>query len=286
MKTKVHQPSVKVTPKRNKRIAAISAELQGWQRKRAIVIKSRIMQQNRLQMIVAGTLGYQAGMKEGDRAKKIKEAANLVRDIAAGKPVEHELAGIIKTHIIGIEAFLADQQFIEAQMLELARELPVAAWVNEPEQRGFGLILLAQIVGEAGDLSNYANPGKLWKRFGCAPFESGGKNQMGSTWRRTKGLSAQEWSEFGYSPRRRSIAWQIGNCLEKGNGGDNEKRSKVKVALKQKPRKSGPYRLRYDETKVRFQAVHPDYKPKRCQLHALLMATKLLLKNLWIEWNK
>lgn len=45
----------------------------------------------------------------------------------------------------------------------------------------------------------------------------------------------------------------------------------------------GPYRKRYDEAKVTFAAGHPDYSKGRCHSHAMLLASKLLLKNLWIQ---
>ena len=54
-------------------------------------------------------------------------------------------------------------------MMAFAKALPVASFVEET--RGFGYLGLAQIVAEAGDLSNYANPAKLWKRFGLAVID-------------------------------------------------------------------------------------------------------------------
>lgn len=76
---------------------------------------------------------------------------------------------------------------------------------------GFGYGGLAMIVGEAGDLGNYANPGKLWKRMGMAPI----KGQCGATWRVKGGLSAAEWEAAGYSPRRRSVMYQITDSMLK-----------------------------------------------------------------------
>ena len=72
---------------------------------------------------------------------------------------------------------------IEKTMEKFAGELHVAPWVLEPAQKGFGLPSLAVVVGEAGDLANYPNPGKLWARFGGHPFEKDGENHMGATWK-------------------------------------------------------------------------------------------------------
>ena len=46
--------------------------------------------------------------------------------------------------------------------------------------------------------------------------------RMGATWKSKGGLSAAEWEEFGYSPRRRSVAFVFGENLVKLNfvGGD------------------------------------------------------------------
>ena len=71
---------------------------------------------------------------------------------------------------------------------------------------GFGALSLAQIVGEAGDLLNYANPAKVWKRFGLAVIN--GERQQKKT---NVDLAALH----GYSPRRHSIIFVISDSLLK-----------------------------------------------------------------------
>jgi hypothetical protein len=153
------------------------------------------------------------------------------------------------------------------------------------------------VIGETGDLSNYANPAKVWRRLGCAPFTKDQETLMGATWRgRSNGkrgtkLHASDWEEFGYSPRRRSISYLIGEGIVKANG-------------------LGPYRKRYDTVKKDYPKKHPDRVKcpdckgsgegkrakcskckgagklmKRAHLHAMLLATKSLLKELWVVWN-
>jgi hypothetical protein len=102
----------------------------------------------------------------------------------------------------------------EKAMAKLAKELPVYEWASEI--RGFGDVGLATIVAEAGDLSNYSNPAKLWKRMGV------GLGQDGSgEWVRQGGLAksagAAVWIEHGYNRQRRSRMWNIGDALVKGN---------------------------------------------------------------------
>ena len=248
-------------------VSSPSSELQALQRQRAIYIKSRIMVSNRLQALMAGTIGYHSGMKENDRRKVFGEAGALIKKIASGE-VASDLHDLVMTHLAGIQEFQRMQAALEKEMLAFAKSLPVAKWVGKIEQRGFGLLFLAIVVGECGDLANYANPAKVWRRLGCAPWTFDGKTRMGATWKsgREGKLPSEEWEKFGYSPRRRSIAYLIGEGIVKQNA-------------------SGPYRRRYDETKGLIKKAHPDYSDLRCHRHGMLLATKLLLKNLWIEWN-
>jgi len=242
-------------------------DLKQLQRHRAIIIKSRNMQANRLQAIVAGTLGYHSGMPEKERTAKFKEATAVINGVMAGE-VQSDMEAVIRSTMAGIESFEQTKKQIETRMTKAAMGLGVHGWVKKEEQRGFGTLFLAIVVGETGDLKNYANPAKVWKRLGCAPYSFDGQTRMGSTWRFGKEgkLPAEEWEKFGYSPRRRSIAYLIGEGMVKQN--------------------KGPYRSRYDEAKKIAAEKHPEWKPARCHAHAMLLATKLFLKNLWVEWNK
>ncbi len=296
-------------------VPAIATELQCLQRQRAVYMKSRIMQANRLQALVAGTIGYHSGMKEADRIKMFAQSATLINQIAAGEVTSNARA-IVMTHKVGIEELERMQRELEKSMVKMAKTLPVAAWVERPEQRGFGMLFLAIVIGETGDLANYANPAKVWRRLGCAPWTKNGETLMGATWKSrgksktfTK-LTAEEWEGMGYNPRRRSIAYLIGEGLMKQNGSirtDDSTSVTEHTTV-------GPYRTRYVEAKVRIYQTHPEvvhrqweWKPcdkckeadgvcgtcggtgvkcQRAHLHGMLLATKLLLKELWIEWNK
>jgi hypothetical protein len=274
-------------------VAAVSADLQRLQRQRAVVLKSRNMQANRLQAVVAGTLGYSASMPEKERLKKFQEASALVKAVAAGT-ADHPLKAVITTTLVGIDAFNVLKDGLEKDMTRRARALPVAGWVGRPEQRGFGLLFLAIVVGEAGDLAGYPQCSGLWRRMGCAPWAWDGKTLMGATWRsgREGKLPAAEWEAYGYSPRRRSIAYLIGEGLVKQNGpgkpqgnGDGDDSRIVTDGSSVPPRPCGPYRQRYDAAKAALKGKHPEYPDMRCHLHGMLLATKLLLKNLWVHWN-
>lgn len=257
-----HFVSVK---KQSAHVVEICNELRVLQRHRSILIKSRIMQANRLQAIVAGTIGYNSGLIEKERMAKFKEANDLIKKVVAGE-ADTPLKPVIIVTMKGIDEFLLKQTEYEKGMLKLVKQLPVSKWVEL--QVGFGQLNLAIIIGECGDLSNYSSPAKVWKRMGLAPQEFDGKVAMGSTWRYGKEgkLPAEVWESFGYSPRRRSIAYLLGECLIKQN--------------------HDIYRKRYDEAKARFAAFHPDYMPGRCHRHGMLLTTKMALRNLWMEWNR
>ncbi|MEW6330195.1 MAG: hypothetical protein AB1560_01910 [Pseudomonadota bacterium] len=146
----------------------------------------------------------------------------------------------------------------EKQLRKLARQLPVWPWVETVN--GFAELGLALIVAEAGDLNNYPNPAKLWKRFGYAPI----KGKACSTWRRTGGLSAEDWVSAGYSPRRRSLMFTIGDSLIK---------------------KQNEYREIYLARKAVEQLKAPEASKMLWHRRAQRYMEKRLLRDLWRAWR-
>ncbi len=154
----------------------------------------------------------------------------------------------------------------QKRLIRETRKLHVHAWMLSV--KGFGEASLAAIVGEAGDIGSYANPGKLWKRMGLAVFD--GKAQ---------GKSATDYERQGYNPRRRSVMHVVGeNLLRSG----------------------GPYAEVYRDYKARKIAawaeagivVVPAAKRKEGQetdghLHkmSLRYCEKRLLRDLWRAWR-
>lgn len=135
-----------------------------------------------------------------------------------------------------------------------ARQLPAYPWVRTV--RGFGDAGLGQIVAECGNLSDYANPAKVWKRMGLAVID-------GQRQRKVTGDAALE---HGYSPIRRSIMWVIGDSLLKGN-------------------RDGAYRTYYLEEKQRQTDLHPEMTPMQRHLRAKRHMEKRLLRDLWRAWR-
>jgi hypothetical protein len=228
-----------------KKLDELCVKLQELQRARSVCMKSRIMLANRLQAIVAGTLGYYSGMAEKERASTMKKATQFIADVVGGD-VESNLADMIRVHQDGIDTLTRQEKAYEKSMIAITKQLPIMDWVEHQNQRGFGPMFLAIVIGETGNLSNYANPAKLWKRLGCAPFTKDNTTQMGATWRTIKGgLNKEDWTEFGYSPRRRSISYLIGENIVKSN--------------------KAKYRARYDEVKKKVIRERPDWTMcKKC----------------------
>lgn len=276
-------------------LTEICDELKKLQRDRRAVMKSRMMSEQRIRAVVAGSSGYSTQLDEKERKKKFQDAAETIEQVLEGK-IEHPLQVIIKASYLSIDVFYEIQKNLEKPMTALAKKLPVAKWILEPEQCGVSMLGLATLIGETGDLNGYGNPGKVWRRLGCAPWTHNGETKMGATWRRDKNLPKAEWEAFGYSPRRRSIAYLVGVGLLKSN--------------------KSIYKERYTEAKERAAENHPEWikckcdgtgtqaskkgtkevtcegcagkgqKMMRCHMHGLLLCTKLFLKNLWIEWRR
>lgn len=90
----------------------------------------------------------------------------------------------------------------EKSLIAFAKQLPVYPWAEAT--RGFAAISLAQLVGEAGNLSNYDNPAKLWKRMGLAVMPDG---------QRQRRVTGEDAIEHGYNPSRRAVSWVVGDNL-------------------------------------------------------------------------
>lgn len=145
----------------------------------------------------------------------------------------------------------------ERQIVKLAKQLPVWAWVESVP--GCGALGLGLIVCETGDLAQYANPAKVWKRLGLAVFDGRAQRRV---------TDAAEAERQGYNPKRRSLMHNVGESLLKQNG------------------KSGYYRTLYDERKAYETAQHPDLPLIHRHKRALRYMEKRFLLHLWQAWRR
>ena len=253
----------------------LCSRLQEYQRRRAQAMKLRIAVNNGTSALVAAELlrADPPDVDQNDRKAcmaALKEyrvrADKLIAKLLKGKPLDEAdaLTGeILKPIVFATRTATKDferyEEATEKLMVESLAGHRILEFVKTV--RGFAVLSVATIIGEAGNLSNYSTPSKLWKRFGLAPY----KGKMLSTWRKFGGLKAEEWTEVGYNPRRRSIAFIIGKNLQMQN--------------------DGKYKARIIEAKKRRAEKYPDMSKKQIDNHGMAMATKLLLKDLWKAWN-
>lgn len=290
-------------------VGKICDELRRQQYGRRVALRFRIRVMNGLVAAVANTMGYDTRAEEKVRKALFDKVATLVAKFGKadkkGEPTPEELdhvADLIRATLVTAGAYDTVVSGLDASMTKLVKQLPIRKWIEEDAQYGVGHLGVAQIIGEAGDLRNYSNPGKLWRRMGCAPYQKEEHVLMGATWKGNKGkkgeptLTKAEWEDFGYCPRRRSLLYLMGESLVKtllqeykeedkdGNPYDEEKLAKEKE--KDRKRQASPYRRRLQQAKETAAEKHPDWTPGHCHNHGLLLMEKLVLKHLWIRWNK
>lgn len=229
-------------------------EIRYWHRRRCFAMDTRKAMDQRLLSLIKVAFGWTPNLPKAERdaiAERAEETINRG---------EGEFAKVIELTHQAREPFdLIEGEALE-RMTALAEQLP--AWQSFGlGVRGFGAPSLAVIVGEAGDLSIYDNPSKIWKRMGLAVFN--GKRQGGLP----KGAPKEEWIAHGYSRQRRSRMWVIGDTLIKGN-------------------RDGIYRRVYLERKAYEIARDPDIKPIKAHRRAQRYMEKRLLRDLWQAWRR
>lgn len=155
------------------------------------------------------------------------------------------------------------------ELARLATFLPVHVW--QREVRGFGELGLARIVAECGDLSNYANPAKVWKRMGLAVIDG----------ERQRRVTGGEAIRHGYVARRASIMYNIGESLLKTNDGAYRETYLRRKEIEQQAHPEWAAQRVIDRVTGKPVAAHPKHYHNRARRYM----TKLLLKNLWQAWR-
>ena len=225
--------------------------------------------ERRLGALARRAMGWRWDMAEAERARINKRAARLTAALLAERAIDAAdtdiaaSAGLIEDVEVvrqSREPLLNARKAIEKEMEAVAARLPAAGLVTVT--RGFGMRGLAVIVGEAGNLSDYANPAKLWKRLGLAPHNG----RAGSTWRMKGGLSAEEWATLGYNPGRLGQLYGVvTEPLMKAN--------------------DGKYRALYLAAKARFTAEGKAERPAHAHKHAMRVMTKEITLDCWRAWR-
>lgn len=178
---------------------------------RALHVERMFMmeQRKRCELALGAYLRTQEGWRKGKPEKERKEiSARVQLMLDDGVPEDSRYYPIIKTSRAGSAAFIEQEDLLTWKLEYVAEKLPVwSAWGKDV--RGLGVRSLGVIVGEAGDLSNYDDHSKLWKRMGVAVMDGVRQGNLPKTAHR------DEWEAHGYSPKRRSHMYTIGDCLVK-----------------------------------------------------------------------
>lgn len=232
----------------------VVAKIRGLHRQRIFAMEQRKRCDLALGSYLRTQLGWRRDLPDAER-KAIAAKAQALIDASEG---EH--AAIIAASHLARKPFATIEKNAGKAMAELAEHLPVWASFGKPIL-GFGEQSLAVIVAECGDLSLYANPGKVWKRMGLAVIS--GKRQGAAG----KGATAETWIEHGYSPTRRSRMWNIGKALIKRNS-------------------DGTYRTLYLERKAYELARDPAMSKMHAHRRAQRYMEKRLLRDLWRAWRR
>lgn len=209
--------------------------------------------------------GWSPDLDEKERKRLNTRAENIVAALEKGHDVKAEdelvaeqLLPFIHATLAGRAPFDTLRKNAEKVLAQRAKHLPVWPWIDAI--RGADAGGLAALVGEAGDLLNYATPAKLWKRLGLAVMSGQRQGNPG------KAATAEDWIRHGYSGRRRSIVWNIGHALVMCN-------------------KDGKYRTIYLERKAYEHARAPEMSKGHASNRAQRYMEKRFVRDLWSAWR-
>jgi hypothetical protein len=208
-------------------------------------------------------------------------ATKLFDAFRSGEEIDQTLAMALLPFGPAIDQFVPLKKQLLKEITVLARQLPAMAWVKDVHN--FGDKSFATIIGEAGDLSNYSTHSKLWRRMGMAPFAKNGVTRSGKQWKVAGGLNADDWSEFGYSGRRRSVMFVVEGCLFKG-GPYRE----IALARKDYLRQRAEIRGLKVAASAKIPKKERDQYVSVGQIHqqAMHYMGKKLLRDLWQAWRR
>jgi hypothetical protein len=194
----------------------IIAQIRHFHRQRVFAMEQRKRSDLALGAFLRLQLGWQRDAEDDVREKAMAEAAALIKNGEAEyaqKSYDYELPhylefrDIILASIGARSAYDKIEDETTKQMELLAKKLPIwTGWAKDV--RGLGARSVAVITAETGNLSNYATHQRVWKRMGLAVID--GRRQGNP-----ESKDAQTWIAHGYSPKRRSHMFVIGDVMVK-----------------------------------------------------------------------
>lgn len=272
-------------------IDAICGAIIDLQVRRKFVVKTETKCTNSVTGLTARMCGFDANADESSRKKVQDRAARIVANALAEKAQSEddaEVAAVIAAELETVRQMLQPlwirRSEIEKEMQRLAKSLiegnALGGFIAATP--GFTAFCLAVIVGEAGNLSNYASVRRLWRRLGFG-MAQGHEQHAYSTWRKHGGLTKEDWIAAGYKPSRLGEIYGVVT---------------MPLAMHKKKNKYG---LVYEARRLRTMQTHPEWyldkdgkpkvdktgKPSSQHAHndALRIMTKALIADLWSAWR-
>lgn len=241
------------------------------------------------------------------RGGKDREAAAKHYSAVAKDPThdEHFIIVPYLESMAVLERYRGDH---EKELVRLAKTLPIYQWAKGVS--GLGDLSLAGLVGEASgvvfdddknDTGEFWTIGQmksvsaLWKRMGLAVM--GGVRQGDAA----AGLSKTDWVAHGYVKTRRSVAWNIGECIVKAQWRkENTVHAYGKFYGEEKARlqalnDAGAYaetaariveRMKKAGSKPLVENLAGRLTPSHINNRAKRHMMKRLLRDLFIEWRR
>jgi len=258
--------------------------LMGLQRRRRFCIVQQSRVNRSTEAFIAAELGYSAPRARDEnterrlaaskerkalfaKAAALRKAAEAGGGQSRGDDQRTDAASctpIILAAKLGRDAWDTMRAETEAEMVRIAKALPAFAFVQGVA--GFGALGLGIIVGETGDLANYATKERVWKRLGLAVIE--GERQQ----RRTDADAA---AKHGFAPKRRAEVWAIADSMF---------RHQWRGAKDDAPAHAiGAYGVVYATRKAATEGR--EWPPARRDADARRIMTKALVEDLWRAWN-
>lgn len=143
-------------------------------------IKWILQLDNQCRALIRRALGWRITTPKKLRNEYNKKAQKIVDCLMQDTPDEETYRDLVENEVIPTELIFHINQLKpviqyfqktkarQTQALEQrVGDLPIMSFIEKTG--GLGKVGVGIIIGEAGDLRNYASPAKLWKRLGLAP---------------------------------------------------------------------------------------------------------------------